>query len=43
MRGVSKTCSTMLTTALRGSFKDDRAFGAEVISLIYNSRRASAA
>lgn len=39
MRGVNKTRSTMLTTALRGSFKADRAFGAEVISLMYYSRR----
>jgi GTP cyclohydrolase IA len=39
MRGVSKSSSVMLTSTLRGAFRDDRAVGAEVLSLIMNSRR----
>ena len=39
MRGVNKSSSVMLTSTLRGAFRDDRAIGAEVLSLIMNSRR----
>ncbi len=39
MRGVNKTCSSMQTFALRGQLKTDRAWGAEVVSLMCQSRR----
>jgi GTP cyclohydrolase I len=39
MRGVNKTCSSMQTFALRGSFLTDSVRGAEVVSLMCNSRR----
>lgn len=39
MRGVNKSSSVMVTSALRGVFRDDRAQGAEVLNLILNSRR----
>ena len=39
MRGVNKSSSVMVTSALRGAFRDDRAQGAEVLNLIFNSRR----
>lgn len=39
MRGVNKSSSVMLTSTLRGAFREDRAQGAEVMNLILNSRR----
>ena len=39
MRGVNKSSSVMVTSALRGAFRDDRAQGAEVMNLIFNCRR----
>ena len=39
MRGVNKTCSSMQTFALRGLLTTDRAWGAEVVSLMCQSRR----
>ena len=39
MRGVNKSASVMLTSTLRGAFRDDRAQGAEVLNLMLNSRR----
>ncbi|MDP9173973.1 MAG: GTP cyclohydrolase I FolE [Planctomycetota bacterium] len=39
IRGVNKNSSTMQTFACRGSFKTDRAMGAEVISLMCQSRK----
>jgi GTP cyclohydrolase I len=39
MRGVNKSCSVMVTSTLRGAFRDDRAQGGEVLNLIFNSRR----
>jgi GTP cyclohydrolase I len=39
MRGVNKPSSVMVTSSLRGAFRDDRAQGAEVLNLIFNSRR----
>ena len=38
-RGVNQACSTMHTSALRGCFKTDRSFGAEVVSLLHQARR----
>ena len=39
MRGVNKPASQMITSTLRGAFRDDREQGAEVLNLIFNSRR----
>jgi GTP cyclohydrolase I len=39
LRGVNKTCSSMQTFALRGSYKVDRALGSQIVNLICNSRR----
>ena len=39
MRGVNKSSSVMVTSTLRGAFRDDRAQGAEVLNLMLNSRR----
>ena len=39
MRGVNKSSSVMVTSTLRGAFRDDRAQGAEVLNLMSNSRR----
>ena len=39
MRGVNKSSSVMLTSTLRGAFREDRVQGAEVLNLIMNSRR----
>jgi GTP cyclohydrolase I len=39
MRGVNKTSSTMVTSTVRGAFRDDRAIGAEVLNLMFNCRR----
>jgi GTP cyclohydrolase I len=39
MRGVNKSGSVMVTSTLRGAFRDDRAQGAEVLNLMLNSRR----
>lgn len=39
MRGVNKSSSVMVTSSLRGAVRDDRAQGAEVLNLIFNSRR----
>jgi GTP cyclohydrolase I len=39
MRGVNKSSSVMVTSALRGVFRDDFAQGAEVLNLILNSRQ----
>jgi len=39
MRGVSKSCSVMMTSALRGLFREDRAQGNDVVNLILNTRR----
>jgi GTP cyclohydrolase I len=39
MRGVNKTCSSMQTFALRGSFLTDSVRGSEVVSLMCNRRR----
>ncbi len=39
MRGVKKSCSTMVTSTVRGVFREDRAQGSEVLNLIFNSRR----
>jgi len=39
MRGVNKSGSTMVTSTLRGAFREDQAQGSEVLNLIFNSRR----
>ena len=39
MRGVNKLSSVMLTSTLRGLFREDRVQGSEVLNLILNSRR----
>jgi GTP cyclohydrolase IA len=39
MRGVNKSSSVMVTSTLRGRFRDDRAEGAEVLNFILNTRR----
>ena len=39
MRGVNKSGSQMVTSTLRGAFRDDRAQGAEVLNLMMNARR----
>jgi len=39
MRGVNKSSSVMVTSTLRGVFRDDRARGAEVLNLMLNGRR----
>ena len=39
MRGVNKSSSVMVTSTVRGAFRDDRAQGAEVLNLMLNSRR----
>lgn len=39
MRGVNKSSSVMVTSTLRGAFRDDRVQGAEVLNLMLNSRR----
>jgi GTP cyclohydrolase I len=39
MRGVNKSGSRMVTSTLRGSFREDRAVGSEVLNLIFNSSR----
>lgn len=39
MRGVKKSSSVMVTSTLRGAFRDDRVQGAEVLNLMLNSRR----
>lgn len=39
MRGVRKGASTMVTSTLRGQFRDDPSLGAEVLNLINQSRR----
>lgn len=39
MRGVNKSSSVMVTSTLRGAFRDDRAQGAEVLNLMLNGRR----
>jgi GTP cyclohydrolase I len=39
MRGVNKFGSRMVTSTLRGSFREDRALGSEVLNLIFNSSR----
>ena len=39
MRGVNRSSSVMVTSTLRGAFRDDRAQGAEVLNLMLNSRR----
>ncbi len=39
MRGVRNISSVMVTSTLRGTFRDDRTAGSEVLNLIFNSRR----
>lgn len=39
MRGVNKTCGSVQTFALRGSYKADRDLGSQIIKLMCNSRR----
>lgn len=39
MRGVNKSSSVMVTSTLRGSFRDEPARGTDVLNLIFNSRR----
>ena len=39
MRGVNKTGSVMVTSTLRGTFREDKTQGSEVLNLIFNSRR----
>lgn len=39
MRGVNQSHSLMVTSTLRGAYRDDRAQGAEVLNLILNTRR----
>ena len=39
MRGVNKAGSTMVTSDMRGCFRTDRTQGAEVLSLMLQSRR----
>jgi GTP cyclohydrolase I len=39
MRGVNKSGSEMVTSTLRGAFRENQAQGSEVLNLIFNSRR----
>ena len=39
MRGVNKSGSSMVTSTLRGAFREDHAKGSEALNLIFNSRR----
>jgi len=39
MCGVNKSAARMVTSALHGAFRSDRAQGAEVLNLIFNCRR----
>ena len=39
MRGVRKGCSTMITSTLRGDFREDVSLGTEVLNLIHQFRR----
>lgn len=41
MRGVEKQSSRTITSALRGSFKDDAKTRHEFLSLAYGSRRTA--